>query len=182
MNFFIVFVSAKRKHLSLSNNLRIDHPIIQKLWNTYIHQHLIDEFILVRVRLGGTGSSESRGYVEALGTYGQWGGVCDDSFHIEDAHVVCKMLGFPSAKKALASGTADNVYGTAPSGNDFVLDDLDCKGNEASVFDCQHNGVWNEDCGATDIAGVQCATSEPNLMSKTDFLVKLYFYLLTQLF
>ena len=109
--------------------------------------------------MGGTGSSESRGYVEALGTNGQWGGVCDDSFDINDAHVVCKMLGFPSAKKALASGTADNVYGTAPSGDDFVLDDLGCTGSETSIFDCQHHGEWNEDCSASEIAGVECNTN-----------------------
>ena len=110
--------------------------------------------------MGGTGSSESRGYVEALGTNGQWGGVCDDSFDINDAHVVCKNLGFPSAKVALASGTADNVYGTAPSGNYFVLDDLQCTGSETSIFDCQHNGEWNENCGASEIAGVECDISK----------------------
>ena len=131
------------------------------MWNTYIHQHIIDKFIPApHVRLGGTGSSESRGYVEAFGTNGQWGGVCDDSFDINDAHVVCKMLGFPSAKKALASGTADNVYGTAPSGDNFVLDDLGCTGSETSIFDCQHPGEWVEDCAPWDIAGVECNISK----------------------
>ena len=138
--------------------------------------------------MGGIGSSAKEGYLEGLGSNGQWGGICDDNFDINDAHVICKMLGYPLAAGALAFSTAAVFYGTAPSGNNFVLDDLVCTGNEASVFDCPHNGEWNEDCGATDIAGVRCATSEPNLMSKTDFLVKwfrfslLYFYLLTQLF
>merc|ERR1719348_2774649 len=40
----------------------------------------ICEAIPVRVRLGGTGSSASEGYVEAFGSNDQWGGVCDDSF------------------------------------------------------------------------------------------------------
>ena len=68
------------------------------------------------------------------------------------------MLGFPLATGFL--GYPYGFYGTAPSGNNFVLDDLACTGNETSVFDCQHSGEWNETCTATDIAGVQCASSK----------------------
>ena len=32
-----------------------------------------------------------------LGTNGQWGGVCDTFFDIEDGHVVCRELGYPGA-------------------------------------------------------------------------------------
>ena len=111
------------------------------------------------MRLGGDGSTEKEGYVEALGFNGQWGGVCDDGFDINDANVICRMLGFPSAIAALAFSSADASYGTAPSGNDFVLDDLGCTGSETSIFDCPHPGEWIENCEATDIAGVLCATS-----------------------
>ena len=107
----------------------------------------------VRVRLGGTGSSASEGYVEALGTNGQWGGVCDDSFDINDAHVICRMLGYPSA---IAVVDAHSTYGDNPSGGSYVLDDLECDGSELSVFDCSLNGEWQENCNATEIAGVQC--------------------------
>ena len=112
------------------------------------------------MRLGGNGSSVNEGYVEGLGFNGQWGGICDDNFDINDANVICRMLGFPSAIAALAFSSADALYGTAESGDNFVLDDLECTGNETSVFDCLHNGEWNENCVATDIAGVQCATSK----------------------
>ena len=61
---------------------------------------------------------------------------------------------------AFANSTADDLYGMAPSGSTFVIDDLDCTGSESSVFDCRHNGEWNEDCEASDIAGVQCAKSK----------------------
>ena len=117
------------------------------------------------MRLGGNGSSAYKGYVEGLGSNGQWAGICDDEFDINDAHVVCKMLGFPSAITALTNSIADDLYGTAPSGSTFVIDDLDCTGSESSVFDCRHNGEWNEDCEANDIAGVQCATSKLQLCS-----------------
>ena len=102
--------------------------------------------------MGGIGSSGKEGYVEALGLNGQWGGICDDEFDINDANVICRMLGFSKATKA------SNSYGTAPSGGNFVLDNLGCTGNEASVFDCQHLGEWIENCKDTEIAGVQCAT------------------------
>lgn len=95
-----------------------------------------------------------------MGINGQWGGVCDDNFDIDDANVICKMLGFPSAITALTDSIADDLYGTAPSGNDFILADLGCNGNETSVFDCSHSGEWTNDCEAYEIAGVQCATSK----------------------
>ena len=108
----------------------------------------------------GGGNSANEGYVEVLGSNGIWGGICDDEFDINDAHVICRMLGFPNATAALAFSTADGLYGTPPSGDNFVLDNLDCAGIETSVFDCPHNGEWNENCGALDIAGVHCATSK----------------------
>ena len=113
-----------------------------------------NEWISVPVRLGGKGSSGKEGYVEALGLNGQWGGICDDEFDINDANVTCRMLGFSKATKA------SNSYGTAPSGSNFILDGLSCTGKENSIFDCSHNGEWNENCGATEIAGVQCATGK----------------------
>ena len=109
------------------------------------------------MRLGGIGSTESEGYVEALGTDGQWAGICDNSFDIFDAHVICKMLGFSTAIEALTNSTADDLYGTAPSGSNFTLNNLDCSGSESSVFDCPLTGEVSENCEATKIAGVRCA-------------------------
>ena len=106
----------------------------------------------VRVRLGGS-SRANEGYVEALGSNGAWGGICDDEWGINDANVVCHMLGYPSAT---AYFKAQSAFGQGPSGSRFVLDNLNCTGNESSVFDCPHNGEWNEDCRANEIAGVRC--------------------------
>ena len=110
----------------------------------------------VRVRLGG-GSTANEGYIEALGSNGQWGGVCDDHFDKKDADVVCHMLGYPSADKNFKS-YKDHKFGRAPSGHDFLLDDLKCTGSESSIFDCPNKGgEWEENCVASEIAGVRCA-------------------------
>ena len=123
-------------------------------------QFLTNVILSVPVRLGGTESTESEGYIEVLGIDGQWGGVCDNGFDIHDAHVICKMLGYPTAIEALANGAADDLYGTAPSGSFFVLDNLDCSGSEASIFDCKKSGELAEICDASKIAGVKCDTSK----------------------
>ena len=46
----------------------------------------------VQFRLVGS-DSESEGRVEVLYA-GEWGTVCDDDFHADEANVVCKSLGF----------------------------------------------------------------------------------------
>ena len=115
------------------------------------------------MRLGGFGSSATEGYVEAFDiTTGQWGGICDHSFDVYDAHVICKMLGFTTAIEALSNSVPADLYGIALSGSNFTLDDLECIGSESSVFDCTVTGEPNEICGASDIAGVKCATSKIN--------------------
>ena len=114
--------------------------------------------LTVPVRLGGIGSSETEGYVEAFDvTNGQWGGICDNSFDVIDAHVICQMLGFTTAIEALSNSAASEVFGTAPSGSNFVLDNLDCAGSESSIFHCPFTGELTDVCEASQIAGVKCS-------------------------
>ena len=121
--------------------------------------------------MGGIGSSAKEGFVEGLGTDGIWGGICQKDFDIDDAHVICRMVGFPSATAALANGTAAALYGTSKE-TKFVLSRLGCTGHENSIFDCPHPGEWDDniDCDAKEIAGVQCATSKIQLISKNDWV------------
>ena len=106
------------------------------------------------------GNPLTEGYVEALGPNGQWGGICDNGFDVLDAHVLCKMLGFTTAIEALAKGTAADLYGIAPSGSNFTLNDLDCSGTEYNIFDCLLTPELTENCDASEIAGVKCTTSK----------------------
>ena len=107
------------------------------------------------VALGQNGgdnyANTGKGYVLAMGSDGRWGGVCHHDFDINDAHVICRMLGYSSARTVIDT----NTYGTYRYGNRFVLDNLECDGSESSVFDCPHRREI-EDCISTDIAAVQC--------------------------
>ena len=129
--------------------------------------------------MGGNSSSATEGYVEAFDvTNAVWSGICDANFDILDAHVICTMMGFNTAIIALASSTADDLYGIAPSGSNFVLDNLDCSGLENSVFQCPLTGELSDNCEATQIAGVNCSASKLCLLQKTSlkiWLLRLYF-------
>ena len=120
--------------------------------------------ISVRVRLGG-GNSANEGYIEALGSNGQWGGVCDDHFDKKDADVVCRMLGYPSAEEFFSNYVppSGHKFGNNPSGKRFVLNDLRCNGSESSIFDCPTHDEWDENCVASEIAGVRCANKTQDI-------------------
>ena len=107
------------------------------------------------------GSSENKGNVEGLGTNGVWGGICDDSFDINDAHVICRMLGYESALDARM-----NYSVFPPKANYFgdlwIFNDLECSlgTNVSSIFDCYHNEEWEGVCSTDQIAGVKCHQSK----------------------
>ncbi|XP_015762004.1 PREDICTED: deleted in malignant brain tumors 1 protein-like [Acropora digitifera] len=84
---------------------------------------------------------------------GQWGTVCDDFWDINDAHVVCRQLGFSSAAYQYHSAHYGQGSGT------IWLDDLSCQGGEASLFSCPHLGWGNHNCYHSEDASVMCATS-----------------------
>ena len=83
-----------------------------------------------------------------------------------DAHVICRMLNFSTAIVAFSNSAAADLYGTASSGSDFALDKLNCKGSEKSVFHCPIAEELTDDCEASQIAGVKCATSKICPISK----------------
>jgi len=89
---------------------------------------------------------------------GVWKNVCDDSFDSDNngATVVCKSLGFASGR------TASSGEFPATSA-DFWLDGVVCDGSEASLGECAHNRWGENDCGASEAAGVYCSTTaEPD--------------------
>ena len=83
---------------------------------------------------------------------GQWGTVCDDSWDINDAHVICRQLGFPSAS------TAPHQARYGQGSGSIWMDNVHCSGTEASLFYCPHNGWGTHNCVHSEDASVICNT------------------------
>ena len=100
------------------------------------------------VRLVG-GSTANEGRVEVYHN-GVWGTVCDDSWDITDANVVCRLLNYSGASAALSFSFFGR--GSGP----IHYDDVSCTGNETHLADCSHNGIGVHDCSHGEDAGVVC--------------------------
>ncbi|XP_063963111.1 deleted in malignant brain tumors 1 protein-like [Lytechinus pictus] len=106
------------------------------------------------VRLVG-GPTDAEGRVEVLYD-GSWGTICDDWWDLEDARVVCRMLGFDGALGT--PGAARFGQGTGI----IILDEVQCFGVEDNLADCFHRGIGNWSyCGHERDAGVICYSGDP---------------------
>ena len=81
---------------------------------------------------------------------GTWGGVCDDGFSFNEAHVVCYQLGYEL-------GAEQVVNGQGKRGDIINVYDMECEGEERHISDCRfgdhesHHHV----CEGTEKAGVR---------------------------
>ncbi|XP_077999538.1 plasminogen-like isoform X2 [Glandiceps talaboti] len=116
----------------------------------------------VQVRLAD-GSSDNEGRVEVF-YLGIWGVICDDEWDINDAHVICKQLGY---EQGALSAVGNSAYG---EGNGvFLLDDVQCTGSEASIEQCAHAGWSTNNCAADEVAGVVCMTDDVSICDDDQF-------------
>ena len=93
------------------------------------------------------GPDELSGRVEIF-VNGTWSTVCDDSWDMNDAQVVCRQLGHGTAKQA----DAHFGQGTGP----IAFDGFECTGDEQYLENCSHAGLFNHDCVHQEDAGVVC--------------------------
>ncbi|CAM4441100.1 unnamed protein product [Caretta caretta] len=82
---------------------------------------------------------------------GSWGTVCDDSWDMADAKVVCEQLGCGSAVSAL--GEAAFGEGTGP----IWVEKLNCRGTESSLWDCPAKPWGESNCDHKEDAAVNCS-------------------------
>lgn len=102
----------------------------------------------VTVRLKG-GWKVGEGRVEVLKN-NEWGTVCDDRWNLQSASVVCRELGFGTAKEALTG--ARMGQGLGPIHMNEVL----CSGQEKSLWNCPFKNITSENCHHLEDASVKC--------------------------
>ena len=103
----------------------------------------------LQVRLVG-GNNTAEGRVEVFHD-GSWGTVCDDNWNLEDANVVCRMLGYTGATGAICCARFGLGFGRP-----ILLDDVQCSGAEGNLGECEHRGFGVHDCTHFEDAGVIC--------------------------
>ncbi|KFV81325.1 Deleted in malignant brain tumors 1 protein, partial [Struthio camelus australis] len=96
------------------------------------------------------GLNECAGRVEVFYNH-EWGTVCDDSWDMNDAMVVCRQLGCGMALSA--PGSARFGWGS----NRIWLDDVSCTGTETDFSECKAKSWGIHNCHHGEDAGVVCS-------------------------
>ncbi|XP_045151930.1 antigen WC1.1-like [Echinops telfairi] len=102
-----------------------------------------------KLRLRG-GDTQCSGRVEIWHS-GSWGTVCDDSWSLAEAQVVCQQLGCGSALEALHGA----AFG--PGNGSIWLDNVQCRGRESSLWACAAQPWGPSNCKHEEDAGVRCS-------------------------
>ncbi|XP_041471187.1 deleted in malignant brain tumors 1 protein-like [Lytechinus variegatus] len=106
------------------------------------------------VRLDG-GSNNTEGRIEVLYN-GSWGTICDDNWHLLDAGVVCRMLGFDGAVGA------PEYSRTGQGSGRVLLTNVWCLATTTTLARCYHGEIGDTSgCIHERDAGAICYSGDP---------------------
>jgi len=86
---------------------------------------------------------------------GRFWSICDDGWNLQAAKVACRSLGYPEAL-----GHTSRGYFGWPT-EEIGLDNVQCRGHETSLLDCQHEPLGAHNCDRREAAGVFCSPMLP---------------------
>ncbi|XP_065434794.1 antigen WC1.1-like [Chrysemys picta bellii] len=141
---------AEETHISCTGNSETTCMCICK--HTCMRCVQLIEGYQEKLRVVG-GENRCSGRVEVW-YRGSWGTVCDDSWDMADANIVCKQLGCGSAVSAL--GEAAFSEGTGP----IWVEKVNCRGTESSLWDCPAKPWGESNCGHKEDAAVNCTAPQ----------------------
>lgn len=95
--------------------------------------------------------------------YDQWGYVCENSFDMAAASVLCRELGFGLGAAEIRTSTMSLADANVSLHNAYMMDGLKCNGTEKALKDCEFMGWGIHNCSDRHIAGVVC--KEPPKMA-----------------